>query len=209
MKVGSPGPDVSVAGAEGLRKLREFLADETGPRVFSWPTGHPSRPTGFCPCDGSWALRLGSYAKALILLAVLRSPFNRPKLACLRSLGARVGRQVYIAPEVWIDPLFPQLLTIEDQVMIGYNVKIALHEFGRDRFRAGRVILRRGAVIGGFALIGHGVEIGEGAVVAGGAVVGRDVPPGMMAVGNPVRFFSMDDGQPVQDLKPREQDSQP
>ena len=30
-------------------------------------------------------------------------------------------------------------------------------------------------IIGGFALIGHGVEIGEGAVVAAGAVIGRDV----------------------------------
>jgi acetyltransferase-like isoleucine patch superfamily enzyme len=46
-------------------------------------------------------------------------------------------------------------------------------------------------VIGGFAIIGCGVEIGENAVVAGGAVVGRDVPPGKLAIGNPARMVPL------------------
>ncbi len=173
----------------GREELRRFLVAENGDRVFEWPTGHPSQPTGFCPCDTSFLSRAWFYAKAGVLLALLRWPFNRPKLAVLRRMGARVGRNVHIATDVWIDPLFPQLLTIEDNVMIGVGARIALHEFGRDRFRAGRVTLRQGALIGGFALIGHGVEIGPEAVVAGGAVVGRDVPAGMLAVGNPARVF--------------------
>jgi acetyltransferase-like isoleucine patch superfamily enzyme len=131
--------------------------------------------------------RLRSYLKAVLLVALLRGPFNGPKLAVLRRQGARVGERVYISAAVWIDPVFPQLLTIENDVMIGQGVKIALHEFGLDCFRAGRVIIRRGALIGGFALIRHGVEIGEYAVVAGGAVLARDVPAGMMAIGNPAR----------------------
>ncbi len=174
---------------EGLRKLREFLAVENGPRVFEWPTGHPSQPTGFCPCDGSFFQRARFYFQATVLLTLLKWPFNRIKLAALRRRGARIGRNVHISSDVWIDPLFPQLLTIEDNVLIGVGARIALHEFGRDCFRAGRVTIRHGALIGGFALIGHGVEIGADAVVAGGAVVGRDVPAGMMAVGNPARMF--------------------
>jgi NDP-sugar pyrophosphorylase family protein len=174
---------------EGWREFRQFLAGKTVGRVFEWPTGHPSQPTGFCPCDWPWLPRLWSYLKATVLLLVVRGPFNTPKLALLRRAGARVGAQVYISAGVWIDPVFPQLLAIEDRVMIGYGVKIALHEFAQDRFRAGRVLIRRGAIVGGFALIGHGVEIGENAVVAGGAVVGRDVPAGMLAIGNPARMF--------------------
>ncbi len=115
----------------------------------------------------------------------------RPKLALLRWCGAKVGRNVFISTDVWIDPAFPQLLTIEDEVMVGVGVKIALHEFRPNEFRAGRVVIRKGAVIGGFALIGHGVEIGEGAVVAGGAAVGRDVPPGKLAIGNPARIMPL------------------
>ena len=174
---------------EGPRKLRAFLAAENSPRVFEWPTCHPSQPTGFCPCDGSFFRRTWFYFQATVLLTLLKWPFNRLKLAALRRRGARIGRNVHISSDVWIDPFFPQLLTIEDNVLIGVGARIALHEFGRDCFRAGRVMIRRGALIGGFALIGHGVEIGEDAVVAGGAVLGRDVPAGMMAVGNPARIF--------------------
>ena len=167
--------------------FRRFLAGETTDRVFAAATCHPSQPTGFCPCDGAWLKQLWFYAKAWALLVALKQAWNRPKLAMLRWCGARVGRNVFISTDVWIDPAFPQLLTIEDDVMIGVGVKIALHEFGPRQFRAGRVVLRRGAVIGGFALIGHGVEIGEEAVVGGGAAVGRDVPAGRMAIGNPAR----------------------
>jgi acetyltransferase-like isoleucine patch superfamily enzyme len=172
---------------EGMRQLREFLVANDGARVFEWATGHPSEPTGFCPCDQSFLVRARFYLQATILLTLLKWPFNDLKVAALRCRGARVGRRVHISSDVWIDPIFPQLLTIEDNVLVGVGTKIALHEFGRDRFRAGRVTIRRGALIGGFALIGHGVEIGENAVVAGGAVVGRDVPAGMLAVGNPAR----------------------
>jgi len=182
MKPGSVNDD-------GLTKLRQFLAGANDERVFVWPIAHPSQPSAFCPCGQGWAPRCWAYARAFVLVTVLRGPFNAPKVALLRQRGARIGDQVYLSADVWIDPVFPQLLTVEDHVMIGQGVKIALHEFGRDRFRAGRVIIRRGAVIGGFALIGHGVEIGENAVVGGGAVVGRDVPASMMAIGNPARIF--------------------
>ena len=131
------------------------------------------------------------YGKAWLLLMALKLAWNAPKLKLLRWCGAQVGRNVFISTDVWIDPTFPQLLTIEDDVMIGVGVKIALHEFRPNEFRAGRVIIQKGAVIGGFSLIGHGVEIGEGAVVAGGAAVGRDVPPGKLAIGNPARIMPL------------------
>ena len=178
---------------EGPERFRQFLTGQTAERVFTWPTSHPSQPTGFCACDRGRVAAGWFYLKAAVLLAVLRWPFNGLKLWLLRRAGARIGRHVYVSADVWIDPSFPQLLTIEDGVMVGVGARIAMHEYGRDRFRAGRVVIRKGAVIGGFALIGHGVEIGEGAVVAGGAVVGRDVPAGMMAVGNPARVRPLTD----------------
>jgi len=171
----------------GRKRFSQFLAGQLQDRVFSHPTGHPSQPTGFCPCDGPFLQTLRFYLKAWLLLTILKLGWNAPKLKLLRWCGAHLGRNVFLSTDVWIDPTFPQLLTIEDSVMIGVGVKIALHEFRPKEFRAGRVIIRKGAVIGGFALIGHGVEIGEGAVVAGGAAVRRDVPPGKLAIGNPAR----------------------
>jgi len=78
--------------------------------------------------------------------------------------------------------MFPELLTIEDGVLLGTGAKVCLHEFGIDQFRAGKVILRRGALVGGMAVIRCGVEIGAGAVVALSAVVTRDVPSGCTAI---------------------------
>jgi hypothetical protein len=187
MTSASPGSE------EGKKRFAQFLAGQSEDRVFSHPTCHPSQPTGFCPCDGPLLATLWFYAKAWLLLAALKLALNGPKLKLLRWCGARVGRNVFISTDVWIDPTFPQLLTIEDDVMVGVGVKIALHEFRPREFRAGRVIIRKGAVVGGFALIGHGVEIGEGAVVAGGAAVGRDVPPGKLAIGNPARIMPLNE----------------
>jgi acetyltransferase-like isoleucine patch superfamily enzyme len=48
-------------------------------------------------------------------------------------------------------------------------------------------VIRRGARIGGGAVLLPGVEIGEEAFVGAGAVVTRDVPPRAVVVGNPAR----------------------
>ena len=56
----------------------------------------------------------------------------------------------------------------------------------RHRLRAGPTI-RRGARVGGGAVLLPGVEIGEEAYVGAGAVVLEDVPPRAVVVGNPAR----------------------
>jgi acetyltransferase-like isoleucine patch superfamily enzyme len=47
--------------------------------------------------------------------------------------------------------------------------------------------IRRGARVGGGAVLLPGVEIGEEAFVGAGAVVLKDVPPRTVVVGNPAR----------------------
>lgn len=173
---------------EGLERFRQFLAGNSPERLFTWPTCHPSHATGFCPCDRAWPATLWFYFKSTLLLTALKLPFNTLKITLLRWSGAKVGRDVFISTDVWIDPAFPELLTIEDEVMLGVGARIVLHSFDRDHFEAGRVLLRKEAIIGGCAIIGHGVEIGEGAVVATGAVVRHDVPAGKAAVGNPAQI---------------------
>jgi hypothetical protein len=183
---------------QGLERFNQFRSGQTGERSFRHPTCHPSHPTGFCPCDQAWPATVWFYFKSTLLLTALKLPFNALKIALLRWSGARVGRDVFISTDVWIDPAFPELLTIEDEVMLGVGVRICLHAFERDHFEAGKVVLRKGVIIGGFALIGPGVEIAEGAVVAGGAVVGRDVPAGKAAIGNPARITPLRSSGPAE-----------
>jgi maltose O-acetyltransferase len=63
-----------------------------------------------------------------------------------------------------------------------------------EHFKVGRVRIGKGAVIGGFALLGPGIEVGDLAMVAGGAVVGSDVPTGATAIGNPARILRRSKG---------------
>jgi acetyltransferase-like isoleucine patch superfamily enzyme len=56
----------------------------------------------------------------------------------------------------------------------------------RHELRKGPTI-RRGARIGGGAVLLPGIEVGEEAFVGAGAVVVRDVPPRALVVGNPAR----------------------
>ena len=83
--------------------------------------------------------------------------------------------------------------TLEENVFIAPCVVTTNDNFmGRTERRheliAGPTI-RRGARVGGGAILCPGVEIGEEAFVGAGAVVTKDVPPRMLVVGNPAKVL--------------------
>jgi acetyltransferase-like isoleucine patch superfamily enzyme len=173
---------------EAQEKLAEFLRDDSEERVFTWPIEHPSHPSPFCPCSKPVIKSLWFYFKATLLKILLNQPYNQPKIAYLRLLGASIGNNVIISVGTYIDPLFPQLLTIEDNVLVGLEAKIMMHEFDMHEFRAGRIILKKGCLVGGFSLLRPGIEVGENATVAPASVVIHDVPPSTTALGYPARI---------------------
>jgi acetyltransferase-like isoleucine patch superfamily enzyme len=80
---------------------------------------------------------------------------------------------------------------LEDDVFIAPGVVTTNDNFmGRTEERLGLMrgpVIRRGARIGGGAVLLPGIEIGEEAFVGAGAVVLRDVPARAVVVGNPAR----------------------
>jgi acetyltransferase-like isoleucine patch superfamily enzyme len=81
--------------------------------------------------------------------------------------------------------------TLEDNVFIAPRVITTNDNFmgrteRRHALRRGPTI-RRGARVGGGAVLCPAVEIGEEAYVGAGAVVVKDVRPGVVVVGNPAR----------------------
>jgi UDP-2-acetamido-3-amino-2,3-dideoxy-glucuronate N-acetyltransferase len=118
--------------------------------------------------------------------------------------GARIGRECNICAHVLVedDVLVGDRVTVksgvqlwdgvtlENDVFIGPNVTFTNDPFPRSRVRPAtfaRTLVRRGASIGGGAVILPGITIGERAMVGAGAVVTRDVSAGATVVGNPAR----------------------
>ena len=86
-----------------------------------------------------------------------------------RSIGVNIGDNVLIAPYVQIDPFFPELITLEDNVIIGWGASIFTHEFTQDKIRKGKVHIKKRALIGGFSVVRSGVSIGKNAIVGIGS----------------------------------------
>ena len=83
--------------------------------------------------------------------------------------------------------------TLEDHVFIAPCVVTTNDNYmGRTEKRLSEMrgpTIRRGARVGGGAILCPGIEIGEEAFVGAGAVVTKDVPPRKLVVGNPARVL--------------------
>src|ERR687896_1161404 len=101
------------------------------------------------------------------------------------TIGARTKIQA--------DAYVTAYTTVEEDVFIAPCVVTTNDDFmGRTEKRHELVrgpTIRRGARIGGGAILCPGIEVGEDAFVGAGAVVTKDVPPRVVVVGNPARVL--------------------
>ena len=89
--------------------------------------------------------------------------------------------------------LSPGIIEIEDDVLIGPDVKIATvnHDLNdrHHHYYFSKVTIKKNAWICIGAIICPGVTIGENSVVAAGAVVTKDVPDNVVVGGNPAKVI--------------------
>ncbi len=102
--------------------------------------------------------------------------YSPVKKIIYRSLGIKIGKGAFIAPDVVIDAHFPRLIEIGDYAILGWGSKIFVHDFDGKIFRIGRVIIGRGAVIGGYSFVRAGVKIGDEALVKLTSTAYKDIP---------------------------------
>jgi maltose O-acetyltransferase len=116
----------------------------------------------------------------------------RPPFVCDYGYQIHLGERVFAN---WgLVALDVGKITIGDDVQIGPNVQLltATHpiepEPRRAKWEGSRPItIGENAWLGGGAIVCPGVTIGANTVVGAGAVVVRDLPEGVVAVGNPAR----------------------
>ncbi|HEX3244834.1 MAG TPA: sugar O-acetyltransferase [Chloroflexota bacterium] len=117
----------------------------------------------------------------------------RPPFYCDYGYQTHIGARSFV--NLGLVALDIARITIGDDVQIGPNVQLltATHpvaaEPRRAKWEAARPItIGNNVWLGGGVIICPGVTIGDNTVVGAGAVVVKDLPPGVLAVGNPARI---------------------
>jgi acetyltransferase-like isoleucine patch superfamily enzyme len=100
--------------------------------------------------------------------------------------GSTIGNNVRFQSYCFV----PKGTTIEDDVFIAPRVTVLNDKRppSHGKFWA-KVIIKKGASIGGGSIILPGVTIGEGAMIGAGSVVTKNVPAGEVWMGNPAKFY--------------------
>ncbi|MFC7250808.1 acyltransferase [Halomicroarcula sp. GCM10025324] len=133
--------------------------------------------------DARHPLRVMANYAVILVCRIL--PSMRLKNVLLRRLGMTVGDGVAWGLESTPDVFWPDRITVEDHVIIGYDATVLCHEFLQSEYRTGEVRIGERAMVGAGAIILPGVEIGAGAQVAANSLVTEDVPPGTTVAGVP------------------------
>jgi acetyltransferase-like isoleucine patch superfamily enzyme len=92
-----------------------------------------------------------------------------------RWRGVKVGQNVFIGDEVYIDNEYPEMIEIHDHAAVSMRAILIAHSMG-----PGKIVIEREAFIGPQVVLlcssGKTLRIGEGAVISAGCVITRDVP---------------------------------
>jgi acetyltransferase-like isoleucine patch superfamily enzyme len=102
-------------------------------------------------------------------------------------IGMKIGAGTSVGFGAMFDFFFPELISIGENSIIGYNTTILCHEFLIDKWKKGKVEMGDKVMIGAQCLIMPGVKIGNRAQIASYSLVNKDIPPGQTWGGIPAR----------------------
>ena len=116
----------------------------------------------------------------------------------LINSGLVMGRNVVIAESIFLDPSHCYLISIGDDCTFAPGVRLIAHDASiylhLGYTKIGRIKIGNKCFLGDGVAVLPNVTIGEGSIIGTGSIVIKDVPPGMIAAGNPAKVIcSVDD----------------
>ena len=130
----------------------------------------------------------------------LLSPIAPRKLrpAILRTIGCKVGKDVFIGSQVWIDSGHADLITIEEHAHVDARCVLLCHKRELSDYRQGDdyaklpykklpIHIGKGCSVGTGTIVMPGAEIGEGAIIGAGSIVTKPIPAWSIALGQPAK----------------------
>lgn len=168
-----------------LRRIRDFIASNEDRLEIFYSRNDSGYLSYFCSLlGGTFYNRINE----VLFMVQHYLTFSFLKVWLYRLSGVRMGKNVYMGPHVKLDPHFPNLVEIGENVLIGMDTRISSHEISQNRLTLGRAGIGDNTVIGAYTIIKCGVRIGKNVEIAMGSVVSKDVPDGCKAIGNPARI---------------------
>ena len=112
---------------------------------------------------------------------------------CVLGHSVYVGKDVKIGNRVKLEnrATIYQGVQIEDDVFVGPHVTFTNDRYPRSYSPTWEIVptyVKKGASIGASTVIICGVTIGEHAMIGAGSVVTKDIPPHVLAYGNPTKI---------------------
>lgn len=108
--------------------------------------------------------------------------------------GLRLGKNVNLLNNIFLDPSHCFLISIGDNCTLSDDVRVLAHDASTkiylDYTKIAPVEIHNNCFIGAGAIILPGVSIGPNSIIGAGSVVTKDVPPHTVAAGNPARIIS-------------------
>jgi acetyltransferase-like isoleucine patch superfamily enzyme len=132
----------------------------------------------------------------MTMINAFKSIYRRYRLWQLRRAGLTIPKDCRLIgfPDFGSEPY---LVTIGQHVGIAADVMFITHDGGTYVFRHlerykkvikyGRITILDNCIIGARVILLPGVTIGPNSVISAGSVVSRNVPPGVLAAGNPAK----------------------
>ncbi|MDR3086577.1 MAG: hypothetical protein LBU45_01275 [Azoarcus sp.] len=166
--------------AAGAKERLKLVRDDFAGNEFSL--------TNLLFYSGSLTERLRQCGRSLCAYIGSFTPISAWKVFWYRRAGMRIGKNVFISPGVLLDLLFPQLITLEDGVVLGLEAIIVAHIYTPEKIVVARATVGAQGLVGGRAILAA-THIGEEGVLGANCTASKPVPAGYIALGPDLELF--------------------
>lgn len=126
------------------------------------------------------------YKRGVVEIAKKTPSWHLKNILYSRYLRINISdnKTVIIAPNVAMEYIYPEIIEIGTNTVIGEESMILAHLLYPEKIEFGPVIIGNNCLIGVRAIIMPGITIGDGATIGANTLITRDVPSGATVLGS-------------------------
>lgn len=141
-----------------------------------------------------------SFLTRYVMRSWLLSPFLHKKVRpwSLKMMGAKIGNNVFIGDNTWIDTSNAELIEIGDDshvdaccILLCHKRDLSNYFVGDDYtiqpYHKNKIVIGKHCSVGTGSMIMPGVTIGDGVIIGAYSLVTKDIPSWTIAIGRPAK----------------------